>query len=61
MALWKAVFGSSATERPIKTILKEKEFIPGSGFLSCLNMTLAVESNVKTNSFLPSTGRGMNE
>ena len=33
--------------------VKRTEFLPGSRFLSCRNMSLAVESYVKTQSCLP--------
>ena len=37
---------------PLELFLKIREFLPGSGFLSRRDMTLAVESDVKPNSFL---------
>ena len=37
---------------PMELFVKRREFLPGSGFLSCCDMTLAVESDVKPNSFL---------
>ena len=39
---------------PLELFMKRREFLPGSGFLSCRDMTLeAVESDVQTNSLLP--------
>ena len=38
---------------PLELFVKSREFLPGSGFLSRLDMTYAVESDVKPNSFLP--------
>ena len=38
---------------PLELFVKSREFLPGSGFLSRRDMTLAVESDVKPNSFLP--------
>ena len=37
---------------PLELFVKSTEFLPGYGFLSCHNMTGAVESDVKPNSFL---------
>ena len=39
---------------PLELFVKSREFLPGSGFLSRRDMTSAVESDVKPNSFLPS-------
>ena len=39
---------------PLELFVKSTEFLPGSGFLSRRDMILAVESDVKHNSFLPS-------
>ena len=39
---------------PLELFVKRREFRPGSGFLSRRDMTKAVESDVKTNTFLPS-------
>ena len=39
----------------MELFMKSREFLPGSGFLSRRDMTYDVESNVKPNSFLPST------
>ena len=39
---------------PLELSSKSREFLPGSGFLSRRDMTYAVESDVKPNSFLPS-------
>ena len=50
-ALCGAVYGASATER---LFVKGGEFVPGFGFLSHCDMTLAVERDVKTYSFFPS-------
>ena len=51
--LWRAIYGPSATKRPFGNISEEKGISsPGSGFLSRCNMILAVESDVKTHSFL---------
>ena len=41
---------------PLELFVKSREFLHGSGFLSRHDMTLAVESNVKPNSFLPYPG-----
>ena len=38
---------------PLEQFVKSREFLPGSGFLSHRDMTLAVESDVIPNSFLP--------
>ena len=38
----------------LKPFVKRREFISGSGFLSCRDMNLAVESDGKSHSFLPS-------
>ena len=38
---------------PLERFVKSREFLPGSGFLSRRDMTYAVESDVKPNSFLP--------
>ena len=40
---------------PLELFVKSREFLPGSGFLSRRDMSLAVESDVKPNSFLPLT------
>ena len=37
----------------LELFMKRMEFLPGFGFLSCLDMTYAIESEVKINSFLP--------
>ena len=37
---------------PLKLFVKRREFLPGFRFLSCRDMTLAVESKVKPHSFL---------
>ena len=37
---------------PLALFVKRWEFLPGFGFLSPSDMTLAVESDVKTHSFL---------
>ena len=41
---------------PLELFVKSREFLPGSGFLSRRDMTYAVESDAKPNSFkfLPS-------
>ena len=39
---------------PLELFVKSREFLPGSGFLSRRDMTAAVKSDVKPNSFLPS-------
>ena len=36
---------------PLELSIKRREFLPGSVFLSHRDITLAVESNVKTNTF----------
>ena len=53
--LWTAVYGSSATERPLGTIREEKGI--SSGCLSHRDMASAVESDETPNSFhaLPCT------
>ena len=38
----------------LELFLKRREFLPSSRVLSCRNITIAVESYVKTNSFLTS-------
>ena len=43
---------------PLELFVKRREFLPGSGFLSRRDMTLAVESDVKPHSFIPSLGSG---
>ena len=40
---------------PLELFVKRREFLPGSGFLSRRDMIYAVKSDVKPNSFLPST------
>ena len=39
---------------PLELFVNSREFLSSSGFLSRRDMTLAVESDVKPNSFLPS-------
>ena len=39
---------------PLELFVKRWEIIPGYGFLSHCDMTYADDSNLKTNSFLPS-------
>ena len=39
---------------PFELLMKRKEFLPGSKFLSRHDMTKAVESDKKNNSVLPS-------
>ena len=39
---------------PFELFAKRREFLPGSGFLSRRDMNLAVESDVKPHSLLPS-------
>ena len=39
---------------PLKLLVKRREFLPVTGFLSHRDMTKAVESDVKSHSFLPS-------
>ena len=39
---------------PLELFGKRTEFLPGSGYLSRRDMTLAVESDVKSKTFLPS-------
>ena len=41
---------------PLEPFMKSREFLHGFGFLSRRDMTYAVESDVKTNSFLPYFG-----
>ena len=38
---------------PLEHFVKRRKFLPGSGFLRRCNMTSAVESNVKLQTFLP--------
>ena len=45
----------------LELFLNRREFILSSGFLSCCDMTLAVEGNTTTNSTLPTKGRIMRE
>ena len=54
-ALWRAVYCSSATKRPLgTTCIREEKGVPvASGFLSHRGLNLAVESDIKTNPFLP--------
>ena len=37
----------------LELIIKRREFLPGSGFLSHRDMTLTVESDIKSYAFLP--------
>ena len=39
---------------PLELFVKRKEFLPGSGFISHRDVTLAIESDLKTKHFLPS-------
>ena len=41
---------------PLELFVKRREFLPGSRFLSCRNMTQADESDVKPKTFLPLNG-----
>ena len=40
-------------KHPSGLFVKRREFLPGSGFLSLYEMTKAVDSDIKTHSFLP--------
>ena len=54
-ALWRAVYGASVTERPIATIHKEKRSFAVQDFY--LVTIWPIESDMKTNSLLPSFRR----
>ena len=52
VALCRAVCGHSATKRPLELFVKRGEFLPGSGFLSRCDMTLAVEKTIRIFTFI---------
>ena len=51
-ALWRAVYGPLQLKDPLELFLKRREFLPCSWFLSHRDMTSAIESDIKTYSFL---------
>ena len=52
-SLYDGFHDTSATDRPLRTFKIGKGIYPGTGFLSCGNVTEVVKSNVKINCFLP--------
>ena len=51
LMLWELSVVLRHLKDPLELVVKRREFLPGYGVLSRCNITLAVESDVKTHSF----------